>query len=462
MSDPLLPATIGRYRVEAHAGSGAFASVYRCIDERLDSVVAVKLLADNWRFDPDVLRRFRDEAVLLRRLADNDRTHALVNVFDIDQQDTGQPFFVMEWAEGGTLAARVGRGDWSVEQVRPVVHALARGMGHLHDNAVVHRDIKPSNLLIFGAGTRPSGELLAQDERLALADLGLAKDLNDDLSNLSLVTGTERFAAPEQLDRSATVGFTADIYSATAVVRSLVGNNTAASQQLAPFLRQSLSDDPADRPQTATEWAALFDEAPQSQTQPGSSAAASTPGASGAWRGRPSMALLVASLLAAAATVGVAGFLWSGSSRSLIAGPAQIESGQQAQYRLEGSQGSLPWVLPDGSVDLTASLLITGRLPGELAISVPFNGEIHRRTIEVMPSPLGPVIEGPDRVDRGRSSTWTVVTEPGDRIQWSTSTGEVGSGSSFDFTADEDFVLQVFAIDDSGVERADQLKVSVG
>ena len=66
------PAAIGRFRLERRLGAGGFATVWLARDDELDSLVAVKVLADNWAGEADIRRRFVDEARLLRRV-DSDR-----------------------------------------------------------------------------------------------------------------------------------------------------------------------------------------------------------------------------------------------------------------------------------------------------------------------------------------------------------------------------------------------------
>jgi hypothetical protein len=65
--------------------------VYRATDPSLEAVVAVEVLADNWSRDPEVRRRFRAEAVLLRRVQAGGSIQVLVEVHDIDEDDSGQP-----------------------------------------------------------------------------------------------------------------------------------------------------------------------------------------------------------------------------------------------------------------------------------------------------------------------------------------------------------------------------------
>ena len=97
-----MPDQIGRYRIDATLGSGAFATVYRGTDDVLGAPVAIKVLADNWAHDADVRRRFVDEARILWQL-DSDR---IVRVHTVDEWE-GRPYFVMEYADRGSLDDRI-------------------------------------------------------------------------------------------------------------------------------------------------------------------------------------------------------------------------------------------------------------------------------------------------------------------------------------------------------------------
>ena len=90
---------IDRYRITGRIGSGSFATVYQGQDDTLDVPVAVKVLAENWAGNDDVRARFLAEARLLRRLSDE----RIVRVYDIGTTDRGQPYYVMDVANGGSL-----------------------------------------------------------------------------------------------------------------------------------------------------------------------------------------------------------------------------------------------------------------------------------------------------------------------------------------------------------------------
>ena len=92
--------SIGRYRVVARLGAGAFSTVWLGHDDDLDVPVAIKVLAENWVGHADVAQRFLEEARLLRRVEDR----RVVRVHDIGRQPDGRPYFVMDYVDGGTVA----------------------------------------------------------------------------------------------------------------------------------------------------------------------------------------------------------------------------------------------------------------------------------------------------------------------------------------------------------------------
>jgi len=188
---------IGRYRLDEVHGSGAFATVWRGFDTELEIPVAIKVLAENWSHHADVRERFLTEARLLRRIA-SDR---VVRVYDVGTHQD-QPYFVMDFIDGGTLAD-VADGSLDAAAALALAEGSARAVAELHAAGVVHRDIKPSNLLV-----RPvDGDV----GHVLVADLGSAKRLAE-ASGITVTTGTPSYMAPEQaLGRS--IDERCDVYS---------------------------------------------------------------------------------------------------------------------------------------------------------------------------------------------------------------------------------------------------------
>jgi WD40 repeat protein/serine/threonine protein kinase len=225
------PDRIGRYDYRGTIGVGGFAVVLRCYDEALDSHVAVKVLADTWAIDPEIRGRFVQEAKLLRRI----HNEHVVTVHDSGELNDGRPYFVMDYADRGTLEDRLGftppGRPIDAKTTRRVVLAVTDGLAALHRAGIVHRDIKPGNLLLQSVDGSPAPvspatevrtSLIEPAERILIGDLGLAKDLVATPSGATIIGGTHGFQPPEQCEPNAAISPAADVYAATGVVWRLV------------------------------------------------------------------------------------------------------------------------------------------------------------------------------------------------------------------------------------------------
>ncbi len=176
-------------------------------DDELESDVAVKALADNWAQRLDIRDRFLQEARILRR-ADSDH---VVRVYDVGEVD-GTPYFVMTYADQGTVADLVQREHrLPLDRTLDLVTQAGAGLAVLHHHGSIHRDIKPANLLLRSDG---------DDVRLMVADLGVAKAILH-ASGLTHVVGTPAYMAPEQAVGLG-VDERADVYALAAVTYQMV------------------------------------------------------------------------------------------------------------------------------------------------------------------------------------------------------------------------------------------------
>jgi eukaryotic-like serine/threonine-protein kinase len=213
-----LPARLGRLTQVERLGVGGFASVWLYRDDELQSDVAVKALADNWAQRLDIRDRFLEEARILRR-ADSDH---VVRVYDIGEAE-GTPYFVMTYADQGTVANLIDRkGRLELDRTVSVVTQAGAGLAVLHAQGSIHRDIKPANLLLRtdGPGTR-----------VMVADLGVAKAMLH-ASGLTHVVGTPAYMAPEQATGGG-VDARADVYALAAVSYHLLTGSVAHSGTIA-------------------------------------------------------------------------------------------------------------------------------------------------------------------------------------------------------------------------------------
>lgn len=204
-----LPQHLGRLRRISRIGSGGFATVWLYSDPVLQSRVAVKALADNWASRTDVRDRFLEEARILRR-ADSDN---VVRVYDLGETDDGTPYFVMNYADRGTVSDLLNASSRDLSTIADLVAQACTGLARLHAMGILHRDVKPQNLLLSGDH--------AGATRLMVADLGVAKAILH-ASGITQVVGTPAYMAPEQADPTRGVDERCDVHALGAVAYHLV------------------------------------------------------------------------------------------------------------------------------------------------------------------------------------------------------------------------------------------------
>ncbi|MEO3785919.1 serine/threonine-protein kinase [Actinocorallia sp. B10E7] len=202
-----MPSAVGRYRIDRVLGQGAFASVWLGLDDDLNDQVAIKVLSGALLDDLDVRNRFLEEARILRR-ADSER---LVRVHEFGELPDGRPYFVMSYADRGSLADRM-KGDrpLPVSQALALIEDIAQGVEVINELGVIHRDLKPSNILFQ---TTKDG----RGERLLIADLGLAKALAHASGAFTLPVGTPGYMSPEQARFGGGLDVRADVYGVGAL-----------------------------------------------------------------------------------------------------------------------------------------------------------------------------------------------------------------------------------------------------
>ena len=203
--DRLIGKTIDRYRIERLLGRGGLAKVYLAVDLLWETPVAVKVLPEFFASDQEHAQRFQREAATMANLVHPN----IMPVRDFGQAE-GVTYFVMDYAEGGTLEDRMGR-QFSPEETLEIIRQIADGVGYAHSQGVVHRDLKPSNVLYDDHG------------RAMIADFGIAKLMEESgLTRTRESLGTPEYMAPEQSREAALVGPPADIYALGVIIYELL------------------------------------------------------------------------------------------------------------------------------------------------------------------------------------------------------------------------------------------------
>ena len=198
-----------RYAIEAPAGSGGMAIVYRARDLRHGRLVALKMLR------PEIsilfgVERFRREIEIASRLQHPN----ILPVFDSGEVD-GVLYYVMPYADGDSLRARLdATGPLPVAEAVSIACEVADALVWAHRSGVIHRDIKPENIL-FSAG------------HALVADFGIARALDDGVTGSSELTqpglglGTPAYMSPEQAFGETVDGRT-DVYALGCVLYEML------------------------------------------------------------------------------------------------------------------------------------------------------------------------------------------------------------------------------------------------
>jgi serine/threonine protein kinase len=179
---------IGRYEVIKTIGKGAMGVVYKARDPLLDRVVAVKTImspqGQGRRVRSAFLERFQREAKAAAKM----QHPAIVTIFDVGvDEETGAPFMVLEYLPGESLADRLDRVRFPLARVVQIALDLTSALAFAHRQRIVHRDVKPANVLHAG------------DNRWKLADFGIARMPDSDLTQVGIFMGTPGYSPPEAI-----------------------------------------------------------------------------------------------------------------------------------------------------------------------------------------------------------------------------------------------------------------------
>ena len=218
----------GRYRLIRRLGAGGMARVDLAEDARLGREVAIKRLHSG-RAEEDA-QRFAREA----RLGATLNHQNLVTVYDA-LSDGDTVLIVMEYVGGTDLEKRLASGALGEEETLRILDGLAAAIDHAHRHGIVHRDIKPSNVLI------------REDGVVKLADLGIARALEDTaITGSGIVLGSLPYIAPEAL-RGEEICPEADVYSLALIAfEALTGTPARREGTVPEVTHQAVNEPPPD------------------------------------------------------------------------------------------------------------------------------------------------------------------------------------------------------------------------
>ncbi len=266
---PLAPgAVIGAYRVDALIGEGGMGRVYRAVHQKLDRVVALKVLRPGLADQRRVVGRFFDEARAVNRINHPN----IIEVTDFLEPAGGPTCYVMEHLSGETLRDALAGGAMDKARVLRVMGQVADALAAAHRAGIIHRDLKPDNVFLTTRG--PATDVVK------LLDFGVACLDEVGGEDRQTIVGTPAYMAPEQLagrevdERSDIFSFGLLLYEMLSGTRCAAGKNASAllvqyaqaTPQLAAvpgadrldrglvrLTDRCLAKSPADRPATMAE-----------------------------------------------------------------------------------------------------------------------------------------------------------------------------------------------------------------
>ena len=171
-----------RYEILEIIGTGGMAVVYKARCHRLNRLVAIKILKDEFARDEEFRRRFRAEGEAVAMLGNPN----IVQVYDVSSTEIAN-YIVMELIEGITLKQYLEkRGSLNWKETLHFAMQIAKALEHAHSRGIVHRDIKPHNVMVLKNGS------------VKVTDFGIARVMSKTNTLTKEALGSVHYISPEQ------------------------------------------------------------------------------------------------------------------------------------------------------------------------------------------------------------------------------------------------------------------------
>lgn len=204
----MISGTVAHYRILRELGKGGMGEVYLAEDTKLERQVALKILLLHFGSDPDMLRRFIQEAKAASAL-----NHPNICVIhEVGELEDKQPYIAMEYVEGQTLEVKIQGDPMDLDEILSLCIQVADALEEAHSKGFIHRDIKPANIMVM-----PRGQVKVLDFGLAKVFHAKEEGAHSKLSTQPKTkpgarVGTMQYMSPEQALGSA-VDPRSDIFS---------------------------------------------------------------------------------------------------------------------------------------------------------------------------------------------------------------------------------------------------------
>ena len=196
----MIGSIIDNYEIDELIDEGGMGSIYLGVHKFLPRKAAIKALNPLLKSKPEIIDRFRNEALILSRLQHPN----IVSLYDYVENEEGN-FIIMEYVEGENLAEYIETTTGPIPQRRTInlFLKILDAVGHAHAKNIIHRDIKPSNFII------------TPDNNVKILDFGIAKSIDGTsktITKTGLKVGTTFYMSPQQV-KGQVLDRRSDIYS---------------------------------------------------------------------------------------------------------------------------------------------------------------------------------------------------------------------------------------------------------
>ena len=195
----------GRYEILEAIGTGGMAVVYKAKCHRLNRLVAIKILKDDYYQDEEFRRRFHAESQAVAMLSHPN----IVSVYDVSSSDEAD-YIIMELIDGITLKQYMEKkGVLNWKETLHFAMQIAKALEHAHGRGIVHRDIKPHNVMVLKNGS------------VKVADFGIAQVTSNACTMTKEALGSVHYISPEQA-KGGRVDNRSDLYSLGVVMYEMI------------------------------------------------------------------------------------------------------------------------------------------------------------------------------------------------------------------------------------------------
>jgi tRNA A-37 threonylcarbamoyl transferase component Bud32 len=272
-----------RYTIVRQIGKGGMGKVYEAKHTSIDKKVAIKILNKDYSDDKEALERFQQEAKIAGSVGHTN----ICEVLDFGTTDEGQPFLVMEYLEGDSVADMLDvRRTLPINVALTIVRQVLDALEEVHSRGIVHRDLKPENIIL--------AHVKGQGIVVKLLDFGISKVMKPRTDSIRLtktgtMLGTPYYMSPEQVRGNRDIEYSTDIWSCAVILYEMIcgqvpfgGNNyndvilsivedpfpdprkllPGLAPELAKMLRRAMEKDPLKRYDSATAFKEAIDKLP--------------------------------------------------------------------------------------------------------------------------------------------------------------------------------------------------------